>query len=147
MNEFIDNNGNTHIMVLGIPHRRDLVEYSCVNRTIQVFNYKLKNVANSFNYITITEYNYNKEYFTKHIMHLNRRVKGLVSKQLASEIWNLSTTEEIPPITFGWKGVQEQIASSYTLANERRKVDNDYLMNELKNVPDKLRPSATISIN
>jgi hypothetical protein len=87
-------------MILGIPHRRDLVEYSRVNRTIQVFNYKLKEVANSFNYVTTMEYNYNKEYLTKHNMHL-RRGKGLVSKQLASEIWNLSTTEEILPVTLG----------------------------------------------
>jgi hypothetical protein len=57
--KFIHNNGNTHIVVLGIAHRRDLVEYSCVNRTIQVFNYKLKKVANSLNYVTIIQYNYN----------------------------------------------------------------------------------------
>jgi hypothetical protein len=44
------------------------------------------------------ECNYNREYFTKHGMHLNRKGKGLVSKQLASDIWKLSATEEIPPI-------------------------------------------------
>jgi hypothetical protein len=53
--KFVHNNGNTHIMILGIPHRLDLVEYSHVNRTIQVFNYKLKKVANSFNYATRNE--------------------------------------------------------------------------------------------
>jgi hypothetical protein len=29
--EFIQN-GNINIMILGIPHNHDLVEYSCVNR-------------------------------------------------------------------------------------------------------------------
>jgi hypothetical protein len=29
--KFIQNNGNTNIMILGVPHRHDLVEYSCVN--------------------------------------------------------------------------------------------------------------------
>jgi hypothetical protein len=71
-------------------------------------------------------------------MHLNRRGKELVSKQLASEIWKLSATEEIPPISLGWKVVQEQVVSSYALAHETRKADNDYLMEELKIVPDKL---------
>jgi hypothetical protein len=33
-------------------------------------------------------------------MHLNRRGKGLVPKQLASEIWNLSAAEEMPSISF-----------------------------------------------
>jgi hypothetical protein len=53
------------------------------------------------------EYNYEREYFTKHGMHLNRRGMGLVSKQLASEIWKLSATVEIPLISLGWKVVQE----------------------------------------
>jgi hypothetical protein len=82
--KFIHNNGNTNIMILGIPHRHDLVEYSCVNRAIMVFNHKLKRVANSFKHVTIMECNYNREYFTKHSMHLNRRGKGLVAKQLDS---------------------------------------------------------------
>jgi hypothetical protein len=36
--KFIQNYGNANIMTLGIPHRLDLVEYSCVNRAIRVFN-------------------------------------------------------------------------------------------------------------
>jgi hypothetical protein len=104
--KFIQNNGNTNIMIFGIPHRHDLVEYSCVNRAIQVFNHKLKNVANSFKHVTIIECNYDREYFIKHGMHPNRRGKGLVAKQLASEIWNLSAAEEMPPISLRWKAMQ-----------------------------------------
>jgi hypothetical protein len=78
--KFTQNYGNTTVMILGIPHRHDLVEYSRVNRAIQVFNHKLKKVANSFKHVTITECHYNREYFTKHGMHLNRRGKGLVAK-------------------------------------------------------------------
>jgi hypothetical protein len=32
-------------MILGIPHRHDLVEYSCVNKAVWSFSYKLKKVA------------------------------------------------------------------------------------------------------
>jgi hypothetical protein len=71
-------------------------------------------------------------------MHLNRRGKGLVSKQLASEIWKLSAAEEIPPISLGWKAVQNQVVSSHALVHQTRKADNDYLMDGLKIVPDKL---------
>jgi hypothetical protein len=59
------------------------------------------------------ECNYEREYFTKHGMHLNRKGKGLVPKQLASEIWKLYATIEILPISLGWKVVQEQAAPSY----------------------------------
>jgi hypothetical protein len=95
-------------------------------------------VANSFNHGIIMECNYNREYFTTHGMHLNRRGMGLVSKQLASEIWKLSATEEMPPISLGWKAVQDQVMSSLALVHETRKAHNDYLMDELKIVPDKL---------
>jgi hypothetical protein len=95
-----------------------LVEYSCVNRAIQVFNHKLKKVANSFKHVTVIEYNYNREYFTKHCMPPNGRGKGLVAKQLASEIWNLSAAEKMPPISLGWKTIQEQIVSSCALVLE-----------------------------
>jgi hypothetical protein len=43
---FIQMNSNTNIMMFGIPHIHDLVEYSYLNRAIQVFNHKLKKVAN-----------------------------------------------------------------------------------------------------
>ena len=66
---------NTKIIILSVPQRYDLVEYSCVNRAIQLFNNKLKKIVKSFNYVTILEYNYDREYFTNHGMHLNRRGK------------------------------------------------------------------------
>jgi hypothetical protein len=135
--KFIQNNRNTN-MIHGIPHRHDLAEYSCVNLAIQVINYKLMKVANSFNHVTMMKCKYNREYFTKRSMHLNRRGKGLVSKQLASEIWKLSATAEIPPVSLGWKAVEDQVVSSHALVHETRKADNDYLMDELKIVPDKL---------
>jgi hypothetical protein len=65
--------------------------------------------------------------------NLKRRGMGLVSKQLASVIWNVSATEEMPPISLGQKAVQKQVVSSYALEHETRKVDNDYLTDKLKN--------------
>jgi hypothetical protein len=53
--KYIQNNRNTNIMILGIPHRHNLSEYSCVNRVIQVFSYKLMKVANSFNHVIMME--------------------------------------------------------------------------------------------
>jgi hypothetical protein len=36
-------------------------------------------------------------------MQFNSRGKRLFSKQLNSEIWKLFATEEMPPITLGWR--------------------------------------------
>jgi hypothetical protein len=57
--KFIQNYGNTNIMILDNAHRHGLVEYSCVNRAMQVFNHK----------------------FTKHGMHFNRREFGIYHQQ------------------------------------------------------------------
>jgi hypothetical protein len=65
-------------MILVIPHRHDLVGYLFVNKAIRSLNYKLKNVAKIFNYVSIMECIIMK-YFTKHSMNFNRRDKRLVS--------------------------------------------------------------------
>jgi hypothetical protein len=44
----------------------------------------------------------------------------------------------IPPISLGWKAVQERIVSSCALVLEARKTDGDCFMDEVKIVPDKL---------
>jgi len=88
--KFIQNNCNTNIVLFGVPHRYDLAEDSCVNRAIQAFSCKLGKVATLFKYVTILECNYNRQHFTNHGMHLNGRGKRLVSKQLASEISEIS---------------------------------------------------------
>jgi hypothetical protein len=138
--KLIQNNYNTNIIIFGVPHRYDLVEYSCVTRAIQVFSCKLRKVTTSFNYVTVLECNYNREYFTNHGMYLNRRGKGLVSKLLASEIFKLTATEAIDPINLGWKMEQEHVGSSNDVNdvnNETVIMGNDNPMKELKDEADK----------
>jgi hypothetical protein len=57
---------------------------------------------------------------------------------LLADSHKLSATVEISPISLGWNVVQEQVVSSCAVVQETRKADNDYLMEELKIVPDKL---------
>jgi hypothetical protein len=68
-------------------------------------------------------------------VHLNRTGKRPVSKQVASEIWNLSATGNISHY-FGMEGGTG--TNSIKLC---RKADNDHLMDELNIVSDRLRPS------
>jgi hypothetical protein len=44
----------------------------------------------------------------------------------------------MPPISLGWKTMQEQTVSSCALVLEAGKEEGDCLMDELKTVPDKL---------
>jgi hypothetical protein len=70
-------------------------------------------------------------------MHLNRRGKGLVSKQLAFEVWKLTTIEATAPISLGWKVEHEQMVSSKVVDNETVTVGNDNPMDALKIEVDK----------
>jgi hypothetical protein len=88
------------------------------------------------------ESSYNGDSFTKHGMHLNRRGKGLVSKQLATEIWKLPAAEGMPLISLGQKTVEEQIVSRCALVPGTRKADGDCLAEELEIILDKIRKLA-----
>jgi hypothetical protein len=44
----------------------------------------------------------------------------------------------MPPISLGWKAIQEQIVSTCALVLEAGKAEGDCLMDELKTLPDKL---------
>ena len=117
--KFIQNNCNTNMIIYGVPHRYDLVQYSCVNRAIQAFNCKVKKVATLFKHVTLLECNCGREYFTNHGMHLNGRGKRRVSKQLASVISKLTAVEAITPISLGWIVDHDLVMSNNVTINDR----------------------------
>jgi hypothetical protein len=40
---FLTSNNHTNIILISIPHRHDLAEWSCVNKAVKTFNRKLGN--------------------------------------------------------------------------------------------------------
>ena len=88
-------------------------------------------MANSFNHITLLEWNRNREYFTEHGMHLNKRGKGLVSKLPALEIMKLKELKKTTPIRLGWKVEQKQVATSEVAITEARIMYHDILLDNL----------------
>jgi hypothetical protein len=122
--KFIQSNCNTNIIIYGVPHRYDLVEFSCVNRAIQAFNSKLRKVATEFKHVTILEGPDDRELFTRHGMHLNRKGKRLVSKQLAHETATLTATEEKTPSGIGLKVDQDLVGLKIASSNVTIRNDN-----------------------
>ena len=43
--KFVTYNSDTNIIIIGVPHRYDLSDHSCINKAIQSFNGKLKNIT------------------------------------------------------------------------------------------------------
>ena len=39
---FVETNKHTNIILMEVPHRHDLIQYSCVNKDVEKYNSKIK---------------------------------------------------------------------------------------------------------
>jgi predicted protein tyrosine phosphatase len=84
--KFCEDLNNVNIIILDIPHRFDLMETSCVNKEIQIFNRKLKKYTKVLKHVTVMGVNNNRETFTRHGLRLNKLGEHQIAKQIAKEI-------------------------------------------------------------
>ncbi|KAG8276459.1 hypothetical protein J6590_065204 [Homalodisca vitripennis] len=89
------------IVVVDIPRRYDLVEWSCVNQEVKKTNCALKEMCNKFRDVSLVEVSRAERHLhTRHGMHLNRRGKMWLAHQIArvldskqeQETYNVSPT-------------------------------------------------------
>jgi hypothetical protein len=103
ISDLVNGNHNTNIILLSAPHRHDLMEFSCVNNEIKVFNRKLKKYIKTSKHSLVVEINHKREFFTKHGFHLNGRGKEVVAKHLAMQISTILGNKIECPLSVGWK--------------------------------------------
>jgi lysophospholipase L1-like esterase len=77
----IQNDYNTNIIIMDIPHRYDLSFSSYMNCEIQKFNRKLKEIVNLYNHASLLETILKREFFTRHGLHLTQRGKEVVANR------------------------------------------------------------------
>jgi hypothetical protein len=99
---FIKSVNHTNIILISVPHRRDVTDYSHVNSMIKSFNRKLLTLAKIFSQVSIIEIVNNRLLFTKHGLHLNDSGKESVSNQLVLHIFSILEEVSVNPITLGW---------------------------------------------
>jgi hypothetical protein len=63
--QFVMNSLHTNIIVISIPHRRDLPMVLHVNKEISSFNKKLENCLKSFNAVSLIKTNCSRDNFTR----------------------------------------------------------------------------------
>jgi len=97
MTQFMQKYNNTNIIFVNIPQRHDLAKYSRTNLEIQAFNTKLSKIATQFSHVTLTEIDFNRNYFTKHGLHLNNAGKEWLANLIASHIDKLVTSTKLNP--------------------------------------------------
>jgi hypothetical protein len=110
---FIRSVNHTNVILIWVPYRHDMTNYSHVNNTIKSFNSKLLKHAKIFSHVCIIEIVNNRLLFTKHGLHLNESGKELLSHQLALHIFSLLEEVSVKPITLGWydKNLQANVSS------------------------------------
>jgi hypothetical protein len=91
---FLELNKHTNIIMLCIPHRHDLPDWSCVNRGIRIFNRALMELMKLHTHVTVTQVDPARMYYTKHGQHMNNMGREKIASKLAEVIAGLFSTEE-----------------------------------------------------
>jgi hypothetical protein len=79
---YLRNNQQTNNIVITVPHRFDLEYNSCVNEEVRKFNRSLSKMANNLNKVTVVYAQMEREYYTRHGLHYNRKGKKIMAKKI-----------------------------------------------------------------
>jgi lysophospholipase L1-like esterase len=102
ISNFVKANNHTNIIVTNLPHRFDLIQYSCVNSEIRSFNRKLMKSLKPFNHVSILEMCSERKFFTNHGLHLNGLGREVMAKKIVSHTCTLLNQKKNPPIVLSW---------------------------------------------
>jgi hypothetical protein len=65
----VKNNSDTNFVLMGVPHKFDLPDTSCVNKEVDSLNNKLMKIVKPFKLATLLKFEQKREHFTRHGMH------------------------------------------------------------------------------
>jgi hypothetical protein len=105
------NHTNARIIVVCVPHRHDLENYSYISNNIRLLSSKLYRLAKIFKHVSILEVDNSRLLFTKHGIHLNVMGKKLLTNQLSLQILSLLGKVKVTPIPLGWYVKNLQVIS------------------------------------
>jgi hypothetical protein len=117
---FMKNNSHTNTILMGVPHRFDLSDPSCVNNEVDSFNNKLMTILKPFKLSSLLRIEQRRENFTRHGMHLNATGKALVAKQIVNYVNSILNQKEEKPICMEGKA-EHDVCTVYV-----NKVNQDY---------------------
>lgn len=84
------------VFLIDIPHRHDLVHWSCVNNEIQKTNSILKDLSQNYKNVTLIEASQaERHHHTRHGMHLNTRGKKWLAGQIIKAMQGGKSSSEL----------------------------------------------------
>jgi len=96
----------TNVIILNAPYRHDLIKDSCVNREVEVFNWKLRNRLKCLRKVELIEVPNERDLYTKHGQHLNSRGKEVMVNKIALPIDSV-VKRKVNPISIKWYDAEE----------------------------------------
>ena len=83
-------------------HRFDLEESSCVNREVKLLNRNLTQIMKRYNHTEVIDMGSEREHYTKHGLHMNKKGKEYIARKTADNIKTLFANQKLAPITLEW---------------------------------------------
>ena len=99
MLNFVRNNTHTNTILMPVPHRHDLVSWSCINYEV---NRKLEKIMKCHEHVTVVRNDLNRDLFTKHGLRLSNVGKEIIAKHIAA-ICTKIFEKNVVPISMHWK--------------------------------------------
>jgi len=94
LTDFMGKNKHTNIIILCIPHRHDLPEWSCVNKGIQAFNRALMKLMKPYKHVTVVQVDPTRIYYTRHGQHMNNLGKERIALSLVNVITDMFNIQD-----------------------------------------------------
>jgi hypothetical protein len=91
---FTGRHRHTNFILMEVPHQYDLEVKSCVNKEIITFNSKLKNLSERIVNLCVIDVTTDREMYTRHGLHMNRKGKEQTAGKIATEMSVLSQGNE-----------------------------------------------------
>ena len=99
--DLLINSTHTNVILLSVPHRHDLINDSCVNREVKVFNVSLQNSLKGFGKVELIEVVSEREFYKKHGQHLNSKGKVSMASRIALTMESM-IKRKLDPISVKW---------------------------------------------
>ena len=103
ISHYVKNNSYTNIVLIGVPHRFDLPDTSCVNKEVGPFSNKLMKIVKPFKLATLLKFEPKREHITGHGMHLNATGKASTAKLIVNWVNSVFIQKREKPFILGWK--------------------------------------------
>jgi hypothetical protein len=113
------------------PNRFDLGAHSCVKYEVNAFNRKLDKHIKRFQNATTVEVTSDRDNFTKHGLHLNRKGKEQAAKTIVSSIKEIFKLQKKDPIKIIRN--EQKLEGANTVSNNVDKDDDQIIHEEQAN--------------